>query len=366
MGSRALLLLLSFLLCLPTATSSSNDGDDDDTSSLPGSASSHQGPISTHHSLFHPFDTSLLHWRIGGSTVTTSSFIRLTPNSQSKKGWLFNLAKLDSKQWEMEIHFSVKATYHIGGDGMAFWVLTPSMHPSMSNNHHNWLAGSLFGMREDFKGFGVILDTYDNDAKRDNPAIFVLKQSNNKNSSTQITWDHDSDFKKTMVKEAVTDEFDFVCTSEYRNRDLVKLILRYVDETLHVYINTGKKYVLCLAVKMGIDTHGMHFAISAMTGQVADTHEIYMISTRYLTDADAHSIDDRKLKKAGHSRSWFGGFTRVIFWFTVIICSFILIYDTAIQFWTIRRLYNENVCVYDFFFFFFFFFFLTLHTHKFS
>merc|ERR1719384_885252 len=83
----------------------------------PGSAASHHLPIETHHSLHHPFDVSMPYWKYGGSTVCTESFIRLTPNAQSRRGWLFNEFELASSDWEIELHFEVKSDYHIGGDG---------------------------------------------------------------------------------------------------------------------------------------------------------------------------------------------------------------------------------------------------------
>jgi mannose-binding lectin 1 len=51
------------------------------------------------------------------------------------------------------------------------------------------LSGSVFGMRSDFDGFGVVFDVYDNDNRRDNPAVFVLK-----NEGTETKFNHDADY----------------------------------------------------------------------------------------------------------------------------------------------------------------------------
>lgn len=147
----------------------------------PGSQISHHLPIESHHSLHHPFDISMPYWKYGGSTVCTESFIRLTPNAQSRSGWIFNEFQLQSSDWEIEVHFNVRADYHIGGDGWAIWILNDTHHPRKQRiaNHYNFLSGDLFGMVSNFEGFGVIFDTYDNDGKRDNPSIFVIKQTKN-------------------------------------------------------------------------------------------------------------------------------------------------------------------------------------------
>jgi len=36
-------------------------------------------------------------------------------------------------------------------------------------------TGPLFGMKTEFKGVGVLFDTYDNDNARNNPSVFVLE-----------------------------------------------------------------------------------------------------------------------------------------------------------------------------------------------
>jgi mannose-binding lectin 1 len=63
---------------------------------------------------------------------------------------------------------------HFGGDGLAFWVLAGDMDPSFSSEPDS-LNGPIFGMKSEFKGFGVLFDVYDNDNRRNNPSVFVLE-----------------------------------------------------------------------------------------------------------------------------------------------------------------------------------------------
>lgn len=53
------------------------------------------------------------------------------------------------------------------------------------------------GMRNDFRGFGIILDIYDNDGKRDNPNIFVVA---NEDKDQIPNWNHDRDFASDMLR----------------------------------------------------------------------------------------------------------------------------------------------------------------------
>eukprot|EP00486_Rosalina_sp_Unknown_P003984 CAMPEP_0201568380 /NCGR_PEP_ID=MMETSP0190_2-20130828/9424_1 /ASSEMBLY_ACC=CAM_ASM_000263 /TAXON_ID=37353 /ORGANISM="Rosalina sp." /LENGTH=215 /DNA_ID=CAMNT_0047989425 /DNA_START=25 /DNA_END=673 /DNA_ORIENTATION=+ len=184
-----LCIIVSFIIVIVTS------GKKKDGEAKPGSAASHHLPIETHHSLHHPFDVSMPYWKYGGSTVATESFIRLTPNAQSRQGWLFNEFELQSNDWEIELHFEVKSDYHIGGDGFGIFILNDTFHPRR-NKGHNYLAGSIFGLTERFQGFGVIFDTYDNDGNRDNPTVYAVKQERTKMQQ----WNHDNDMADNMVK----------------------------------------------------------------------------------------------------------------------------------------------------------------------
>lgn len=135
----------------------------------------------------------------------------------------------------------------MGGDGFAIWILNDTFHPRRYSQH-NYLSGPIFGMREDFEGFGVIFDTYDNDNNRDNPTISVIKQV----QGSLQKWDHDKDFQPNIIRDVPSEGLEFECTADYRNKDRMKINLRYRKKELHVYYDDGQGYVFCLAVKVGL------------------------------------------------------------------------------------------------------------------
>eukprot|EP00479_Gromia_sphaerica_P011725 TRINITY_DN5907_c0_g1_i1.p1 TRINITY_DN5907_c0_g1~~TRINITY_DN5907_c0_g1_i1.p1 ORF type:complete len:198 (+),score=45.67 TRINITY_DN5907_c0_g1_i1:471-1064(+) len=163
----------------------------------------------------------------------TSEFCRLTPATQSREGWLWNDYPLQSQDWEVELEYRLGSDGHIGGDGFGFWVLDGSHDPSYQQDIA-YLNGPIFGVRDNFKGFGVVFDSYDNDGRRDNPQIYVLKNMQGEDK----TWNHDDDFDSDMVKEKYGD-LAYKCTADYRNSESpVKAMFRFVDKALHVYVDT--------------------------------------------------------------------------------------------------------------------------------
>jgi len=308
----------------------------------PGSAASHHLPIEAHHSLQRPFDVSMPYWKYGGSTVATESFIRLTPDRASRAGWLFNEFELQSAGWEIELHFSVsaKSGSHLGGDGMALWVLADAHHPRR-NKKHNYLSGSVMGITEKFQGLGVILDTFDNDADKKNPAVYAIKQEKN----NWQTWDHDHDHLANRITEVLDKDDENHCVAHYRNEANHRMIVRYLGGELHVYLKAmnAEEYTFCFSVAVGLETNGYYIALSAMTGEVADKHDVQMLNVRYLDSSDRDSIDDRILKRTragGRGRVTVGS---VLFWILMVALNGFLLWEVGYEWWQFDKLRHQRM-----------------------
>ncbi|CAG2122051.1 unnamed protein product, partial [Medioppia subpectinata] len=91
-------------------------------------------------------------WDFFGSTMVTTSFIRITPDQQSRVGGLWNKIPFDFRNWEVQIQFKVSGHgKDLYGDGMAFWYIRDPLRP-----------GNIFGNSDFFVGLGIFLDTYAN------------------------------------------------------------------------------------------------------------------------------------------------------------------------------------------------------------
>ena len=195
---------------------------------------------------------------------------------------------------------------------MAFWVLAGEQDPSFTQSP-DALTGPLFGMKSDFKGFGVIFDVYDNDNRRNNPSVFVLSNPSGKPTAYNHDNDYEDDRVKTLPDGAVagTAGASTSCVADIRNTGKVsKVLIKYLHRILHVYVDgsEGHGYKFCLAVKLDDDFKDHHFAFTAATGQVADNHDILEITTRYLKQSD-RDFDDASLDAmrggGSHHSSWY-------------------------------------------------------------
>lgn len=252
-------------------------------------SSIHHMTIETHHSLYHPMDAALQYWTIGGATVSATSFVRLTPAAHSRSGWLLNNNPIRSDDWEMDVTISIRSENSLGGDGFGIWVLNRTMFEKTGNEKIR-LDGDVLGMVNNFNGFGVIIDTYDNDNDGKNPMVMVFW-----NDGSKKMWDHDKDF----IDDALGDKR---CTlNSLKNEQYLRLILIYQFGTLNVYKSdpNHKGHKFCLSVELNNKTKDTHvFAFTAMTGAVADVHEIKAVSVQYL-DKDSPVADSWSMDRQG-------------------------------------------------------------------
>eukprot|EP00283_Hemiselmis_rufescens_P011473 CAMPEP_0173437404 /NCGR_PEP_ID=MMETSP1357-20121228/18006_1 /TAXON_ID=77926 /ORGANISM="Hemiselmis rufescens, Strain PCC563" /LENGTH=431 /DNA_ID=CAMNT_0014402583 /DNA_START=186 /DNA_END=1478 /DNA_ORIENTATION=- len=228
-------------------------------------------PLAASLSLRSPFkqlsDGSLEDWSVAGSTVATESYLRLTPAEAGHEGSIWSKSAMPYNEWEIEIQFKVTGARYLGGDGFVLWL-----------TEEREKFGATFGNQEDFKGIGIVFDTYDNDGRRDNPSIMAVS------SDGSLRFDHDTDGGSSRLVNAM-------CKVNFRNpRTPVQVRVRYQSGGLTVAFDTRgqKSYQDCFSVNAeGIHMPSKYYVgMTAHTGQVADNHDIYSLSVTDLTPED--------------------------------------------------------------------------------
>jgi hypothetical protein len=70
------------------------------------------------------FSTANSYLHLTGNTLVTDRYVRLTSDSQSKAGGLWNTIPVSYPDWEMHVHFKVHGTgKELFGDGFAIWYV---------------------------------------------------------------------------------------------------------------------------------------------------------------------------------------------------------------------------------------------------
>lgn len=228
------------------------------------------------HSLIKPYQGSgmtIPYWDFIGSTFVTNSYVRLTPDLQSKSGAIWNQMPCTSVNWEVHISFKVHGKgKDLFGDGMAIWYAKDRLQ-----------NGAVFGSKDHFQGLAIILDTYSNhNGPHNHQHPYISAMVNN----GSLSYDHDRDGTHTQLAG---------CEAKFRNVDYDTMIsIRYENDVLTVNTdlenaNTWKPCFQVTGVKLPT---GYHFGVSATTGDLSDNHDLTAIKF-YELEAPSLLAEDR-------------------------------------------------------------------------
>eukprot|EP00732_Lithocolla_globosa_P001007 Lithocolla_globosa_v1_NODE_423_length_4101_cov_40.764459.p1 type:complete len:357 gc:universal NODE_423_length_4101_cov_40.764459:2466-3536(+) len=227
------------------------------------SAGARQESYDRTHSLHIPFIDADLNNRFfdfGGSTVvSTNKHVRLTPDRQSKRGNLWSKKPLDFNDWSIEFEFQVHGQgSKVYGDGFAFWYTKERAE-----------LGPVFGNMDEFTGLGIFFDTYQNVKHPDYGFPYVSAMIGDGNTP----YSHDDDNERNQLAG---------CEASFRGGEhVMKAKLRYVGSQLELLLDVDKEgeYQQCFLLDDVQLPRGYYVGFSAMTGDVADVHDITKVTT---------------------------------------------------------------------------------------
>ncbi|XP_076615072.1 protein ERGIC-53 [Chaetodon auriga] len=199
-------------------------------------------------------DGSIPFWIHTGNAIPSADQVRITPSLRSQRGSVWTKNRVSFEHWEAEVTFRVSGRGRMGADGLAVWFTATQ-----------GLDGPVYGAADQWNGVGVFFDSFDNDGKKNNPAIIVVGNNGN------LVYDHQNDGSTQALG---------TCLRDFRNKPYpVRAKIMYYKKTLTVMINNGftpdkEDYEFCTKVdNMIIPSEGF-FGISAATGGLADDHDV--------------------------------------------------------------------------------------------
>ena len=246
------------------------------------------GRFAPRHSFSGPFGERKLipYWEVGAGGVVEDKYLRLTPPKQSRTGFAWNNQIVEMTDWEILVEFHVQGRKDIGGDGFALWFVE---RPE--------ILGNVYGSTDYWNGLGIFFDTFNNDGMGKNPLISAVF-----NDGTQ-KYDAASDGASQALES---------CTIDFRNQPIPSMAkLRFHEHRLELDLAikrdaTGQPmWQPCFKladIELGVDKY---FGVTAHTGDVADSHDIYRFEVHDLTPAqvDLQAVRDKYQQEMEHQHS---------------------------------------------------------------
>ncbi|XP_026886514.1 protein ERGIC-53 [Electrophorus electricus] len=209
-------------------------------------------------------DGTVPFWVHTGSAIPSADQIRITPSLRSQRGSVWTKSPVTFDQWEAEVSFRVSGRGRTGADGLAIWFTA-----------NQGLEGPVYGAADQWNGVGIFFDSFDNDGKKNNPAIVVV------GNNGKLVYDHQNDGSTQALG---------TCLRDFRNKPYpVRAKIIYYQRTLTVWINNGftperEDYEFCTKVENMIIPQSGYFGISAATGGLADDHDVLSFLLFRLTE----------------------------------------------------------------------------------
>uniref|UniRef100_A0A3Q2U246 Lectin, mannose-binding, 1 n=1 Tax=Fundulus heteroclitus TaxID=8078 RepID=A0A3Q2U246_FUNHE len=209
-------------------------------------------------------DGSIPFWIHSGNAIPSADQVRITPSLRSQRGSVWTKNKVSFEHWEAELTFRVSGRGRMGADGLAVWFTS-----------EQGLDGPVYGAADRWNGLGVFFDSFDNDGKKNNPAILVVGNNGN------LVYDHQNDGTTQALG---------TCLRDFRNKPYpIRAKITYYRKTLTILINNGftpdkEDYEFCTKVENMIIPADGFFGISAATGGLADDHDVLSFLLFRLTE----------------------------------------------------------------------------------
>eukprot|EP01096_Ripella_sp_DP13-Kostka_P018174 TRINITY_DN9742_c0_g1_i1.p1 TRINITY_DN9742_c0_g1~~TRINITY_DN9742_c0_g1_i1.p1 ORF type:complete len:659 (-),score=278.30 TRINITY_DN9742_c0_g1_i1:53-1972(-) len=203
-------------------------------------------------------------WEVRGGAVVSSEYVRLTPDAQSRTGFLVSRKPCYMRTFELTLGFHIwsNSGLNIGADGLALWMIDSPLKP-----------GPVYGGQDMWKGLAIVMDSYDN--------------SGLKSDSTRIAVHLNDGTKPFQMHTDGDDTAVLSCQAKYRNADLSYLHLYFEKDLLHLYVDpqgTGN-WEQCGKPAAFAIPERYYFGISAATGGLTDNHDVHYLTVNTMDPA---------------------------------------------------------------------------------
>ncbi|KAJ0411507.1 hypothetical protein ATCC90586_001102 [Pythium insidiosum] len=225
-------------------------------------------------------------WDFGGSTVVNRHFARLTPDRQSRRGYIWSKEKIGRREFSAVFTFRISGQAESWfGDGLAIWFTTTPSYV-MGDNH---------GFTGSFRGFGFVFDTFVNQEHPGGHRDVMLVENNGTRTLDDLNYLP----KLGCMAPGIRYHEKNAAFSPSLNMSRAKIQYKHRYVTVSIDAKNTGEWVTCYAADVSIPEEWVEqstIGITASTGGLADNHDV--ISLKVYDDVidEEHNLVDEKVK----------------------------------------------------------------------
>lgn len=216
----------------------------------------------------------------GGDTAVNRYFARLTPDRQSKRGYIWGKQKLSVKEFTAVFTFRISGQARAWfGDGLALWLTTSQ-----------YVQGDNHGFIGEFKGIGILFDTFVNSEHSGGHKDVTFFENDGTKTLDQL---NDMEKQGCMAPGIRYHEKNAAFNPSF-NTSRAKITYTQVDQQVTILIDADASgnWVKCHSQRLNIGNDWIsdaYLGISASTGGLADNHDV--ISLKVYDDVIDSQLD---------------------------------------------------------------------------
>ena len=204
------------------------------------------------------------YWRSSGTTEVMKSFIRLTPDRQSKRGSVWSRGKIGQNSISANVKFRISGQgKNFFGDGIGVWFTDNAF----------WSEGDLHGGQQNYVGVAIIFDTFKNTeslAQHRDVAVLI----NDGKKSYELMKTNIQGCNTNPTARYHNERADFQVTDASR----AQIVIEGQQLTIKVDAKNTGEWQDCVQIPdLNLPSSWLansFIGLTASTGQLADNHDV--------------------------------------------------------------------------------------------
>ncbi|GMT15717.1 hypothetical protein PFISCL1PPCAC_7014, partial [Pristionchus fissidentatus] len=265
--------------------------------------------------LTQPYGQFLRHWDVQGKVTSTNDEIRLTPAIRGVTGAIWSKTRLDMKAFGLEMDFRLTSNDGLHAGRAAIWLVDRPTN------------GAAYGASSNFKGIGIVLDTFQSREPGASPFIGIIA------SDGTTVYSNGEDITLGRCKASGMVRAD---NHSEQLAETISVYVEYLGSVIRVFYKyPSGEWAYCTDAQAHIPSHFV-LGVSAASGELPSRHDLLSLQVFEMEPSFEAAVEPDELRfETGEFIPRFDGnddFVTTLFAFATGFIAIVLLF-AAVLLW---------------------------------